>query len=91
VDLDQQRVALSLKRLQPEPWSQVFDYYEINQIVDAVITKLTNFGAFARIDDRIEGLIHISELSDKNITHQETKTDEPSETGSEEDKETIEA
>lgn len=69
VDLDQQRVALSLKRLQPEPWSQVFDYYEINQIVDAVVTKLTNFGAFARIDDRIEGLIHISELSDKNITH----------------------
>jgi small subunit ribosomal protein S1 len=67
--LEQQRVALSLKRLQPEPWSQVFDYYEINQIVDAVITKLTNFGAFARIDDRIEGLIHISELSDKNITH----------------------
>lgn len=132
VDLDQQRVALSLKRLQPEPWSQVFDYYEINQVVDAVITKLTNFGAFARIDDRIEGLIHISELSDKNITHprevvsegqavkvriihidpdrrrmglsmkqvedkenwsdyKETKTDEASETGSEEDKETIEA
>ncbi len=69
VDLEQQRVALSLKRLQPEPWSQVFDYYEINQVVDAVITKLTNFGAFARIDDRIEGLIHISELSDKNVTH----------------------
>ncbi len=69
VDRDQKRVALSLKRLEPEPWSQVFDYYEINQIVDAVITKLTNFGAFARIDDRIEGLIHISEISDKNITH----------------------
>ena len=69
VDRDQKRVALSLKRLEPEPWSQVFDYYEINQIVDAVIIKLTNFGAFARIDDRIEGLIHISEISDKNITH----------------------
>jgi small subunit ribosomal protein S1 len=69
VDHEQQRVALSLKRLQPEPWSQVFDYYEINQIVDAVVTKLTNFGAFARIDDRIEGLIHISEITDKNITH----------------------
>jgi small subunit ribosomal protein S1 len=69
IDHDQQRVALSLKRLQPEPWSQVFDYYEINQIVDAVVTKLTNFGAFARIDDRIEGLIHISEISEKNITH----------------------
>jgi small subunit ribosomal protein S1 len=69
VDRDQQRVALSLKRLQPEPWSQVFEYYQINQVVDAVITKLTNFGAFARIDDRIEGLIHISEISRKNITH----------------------
>ena len=69
VDREQQRVALSLKRLEPEPWSQVFDFYEINQIVDAVITKLTNFGAFARIDDRIEGLIHISEITDKNITH----------------------
>jgi small subunit ribosomal protein S1 len=69
VDREQQRVALSLKRLEPEPWSQVFDFYEINQIVDAIITKLTNFGAFARIDDRIEGLIHISEITEQNITH----------------------
>lgn len=69
VEHDQQRVALSLKRLQPEPWSEVFDHYQINQVVDAVITKLTNFGAFARIDNRIEGLIHISEISEKNIAH----------------------
>jgi small subunit ribosomal protein S1 len=69
VDIEQQRVALSLKRLQPEPWSKVFEHYQINQVVDAVITKLTDFGAFARIDDRIEGLIHISEISNKNITH----------------------
>lgn len=69
VDRDKQRVALSLKRLEPEPWSQVFDYYQINQVVEAVITNLTDFGAFARIDDRIEGLIHISEISNKNIAH----------------------
>jgi small subunit ribosomal protein S1 len=69
IEQDQQRVALSLKRLQPEPWSEVFDYYQIDQIVDATITKLTNFGAFARIDNRIEGLIHISELADRNIAH----------------------
>ena len=69
IEQDQQRVALSLKRLQPEPWSEVFDYYQIDQIVDATITKLTNFGAFARIDNRIEGLIHISELAERNITH----------------------
>jgi len=69
VDADQQRVALSIKRLQPEPWDEVFEYYQINQVVEAVITKLTDFGAFARIDDRIEGLIHISEITEKNITH----------------------
>ncbi len=69
IDRDQQRVALSLKRLQAEPWGEVFNHYQINQIVEAIVTKLTNFGAFARIDDRIEGLIHISEISNKNITH----------------------
>jgi small subunit ribosomal protein S1 len=69
VEHDQQRVALSLKRLQPEPWSEVFEHYQIDQIVNATITKLTNFGAFARIDNRIEGLIHISEISDRNIAH----------------------
>jgi len=69
VDRGKQRVALSLKRLEPEPWSQVFDYYQINQVVEAVVTNLTDFGAFARIDDRIEGLIHISEISNRNIAH----------------------
>ena len=69
VDRDQQRVALSLKRLQPEPWSEVFEHYSINQIADAVVTKVTDFGAFARIDNRIEGLIHVSEISDRNISH----------------------
>jgi small subunit ribosomal protein S1 len=69
IERDQQRVALSLKRLQPEPWSEVFEHYHIDQIVDATITKLTNFGAFARIDNRIEGLIHISEIAEQNIAH----------------------
>jgi small subunit ribosomal protein S1 len=69
IERDQQRVALSLKRLQPEPWSEVFEHYHIDQIVDATITKLTNFGAFARIDNRIEGLIHISEIAEHNIAH----------------------
>jgi small subunit ribosomal protein S1 len=69
VDLDQQRVALSLKRLEPEPWSEVFQHYQIDQVVEAVVTKITDFGAFARLDNRIEGLIHISELADRNINH----------------------
>lgn len=68
IDAERQRIGLSLKRLQQEPWSQVLDKYEIGQVVDAKITKLANFGAFAQID-AIEGLIHMSELTDGNIAH----------------------
>jgi small subunit ribosomal protein S1 len=68
IDIERQRIGLSLKRLQPEPWSQVLDKYEIGQVVEATITKLANFGAFAQIDE-VEGLIHLSELTDVNITH----------------------
>jgi len=60
---------LSLKRLQPEPWSEVDKTYYVGQLVKGTITKLTDFGAFARLDDNIEGLIHISELSDERINH----------------------
>lgn len=69
VDEEKKRIALSLRRLTPEPWSQVDRTYTVGQIVTARITKLTNFGAFARIDDAVEGLIHISELSDYRINH----------------------
>jgi len=69
VDRDRRRIALSLKRLQKEPWSQVGEKYEVGQLVDCTITKLTDFGAFARLDEEIEGLIHISELSDEHIEH----------------------
>ncbi len=68
VDSTRQRISLSLKRLQPEPWSQVLDKYQIGQVVDATITRLASFGAFAKVDE-VEGLVHISELSDANITH----------------------
>ena len=70
VDAERQRISLSLKRLQPEPWSRVLEKYEIGQIISATITRLATFGAFARVaEDEIEGLIHISELTDGNITH----------------------
>ncbi len=69
VDEDRKRIALSLRRLTPEPWSVVSDHYAVGQVVSATVTKLTNFGAFARIDDDIEGLIHISELTNYRINH----------------------
>lgn len=69
VDRDKRRIALSIKRLQKEPWSTVEERFQIGQLVAGTITKLTNFGAFARLDDDIEGLIHISELSEERIAH----------------------
>ncbi len=69
VDRDRLRIALSIKRLQPEPWSTVEERYQIGQLVTSKITKITDFGAFAQIDEDIEGLIHISEISDERIAH----------------------
>jgi small subunit ribosomal protein S1 len=69
VDRERRRIALSLKRLQQEPWSAVEERYQIGQLVDCTITKLTDFGAFARVDEDIEGLVHISELSEERIAH----------------------
>jgi small subunit ribosomal protein S1 len=68
VDLERRRIGLSLKRLQPEPWAQLIATYKVGDEVDATITKLTSFGAFARVGDQdVEGLIHISELSDDRV------------------------
>jgi small subunit ribosomal protein S1 len=69
IDREKRRIALSLKRLQKEPWAAVEELYQVGQLVSGTITKLTNFGAFARLDDAIEGLIHISELSDQHVGH----------------------
>lgn len=69
VDRDRKRIALSLKRLKAEPWTTVEDRYQIGQLVNATITKITDFGAFARLDEEIEGLVHISELSEDRIAH----------------------
>lgn len=69
VDREKKRIALSLKRLEPEPWTTIEQRYRIGQLVEGTITRLANFGAFARVDDEIEGLIHVSELSDSRISH----------------------
>jgi len=64
VDRDRKRIGLSLKRLQPDPWHEAEEKYEVGQIVKATVTNIVDFGAFARIEDGIEGLIHVTELSD---------------------------
>jgi len=69
IDRERKRIALSIKRLQPEPWTTVEDDYHVDDLVEGTITKLTDFGAFARLGTSVEGLIHISELSDERIGH----------------------
>jgi small subunit ribosomal protein S1 len=62
VDGDRSRVALSLKRLYPNPWETVEDRYQSGQITQAVITSILPFGAFARLEEGLDGLIHVSEM-----------------------------
>jgi small subunit ribosomal protein S1 len=69
VDHESRRIALSLRRTVPEPWDTVPDRYQVDQLISGTVTKLTNFGAFARIEGSVEGLIHISELSYNIISH----------------------
>ncbi|HRE48461.1 MAG TPA: S1 RNA-binding domain-containing protein [Aggregatilineales bacterium] len=63
------RVALSLKRLQPDPWETVERRYTIGQIIEGVITNVVDFGAFTRVEEGLEGLIHISELAEGSFLH----------------------
>ena len=69
VDRESLKIGLSLRRLQPEPWETVSEKFAVGQVVKGTITKLANFGAFARIGGGIEGLIHISELSPQVVKH----------------------
>ena len=69
IDAENRKIALSLKRLQPEPWETITERYQPGDIVDATVTKLTDFGAFARVEGSVEGLIHISELASRVINH----------------------
>jgi small subunit ribosomal protein S1 len=69
INAQDKKIALSIKRTQAEPWSRVASKYEVGQLVRGNVTQLANFGAFARIEDGIEGLVHVSELADERITH----------------------
>jgi small subunit ribosomal protein S1 len=67
VDLDRERVSLSLKATQEDPWRQFARTHAITQIVPGKVTKLVPFGAFVRVEDGIEGLVHISELAERHV------------------------
>ena len=69
IDTERRRIGLSMRQLQKDPWEDSVEDYHVGQLVEGTITRLVKFGAFARIDDHVEGLIHISELSENRIEH----------------------
>ena len=69
VDHERKRIGLSMRQLQKDPWEDQVKAYRVGQLVEGTVTRLVKFGAFARIDDQLEGLIHISELSEDRIEH----------------------
>jgi len=69
VDSDKKKIALSIRRAQPAHWDGIVDRYQVGEVVPGIVTKLATFGAFARIEGPVEGLIHVSELVDRRINH----------------------
>ena len=71
VDQERNRVGLSLKRLEPDPWTIIRSVYSEGELVEATITNLTRYGAFARLNDdyALEGLIHVSEMAEEHVEH----------------------
>ncbi len=67
VDMERERVSLSLKATQEDPWQHFARTHAIGQIVPGKVTKLVPFGAFVRVEDGIEGLVHISELAERHV------------------------
>jgi len=69
VDRERGHVGLSIKRLQPDPWQSAEEHYQVDQVVKGVITHVVDFGAFTRVEEGLEGLIHVSELAEGNFIH----------------------
>lgn len=69
IDREKKRIGLSIRQLMDDPWVNRISQYEVGQLLEGTITRLTKFGAFARIEEDLEGLIHISEISERRIEH----------------------
>lgn len=69
IDRDRKRIGLSIRQLQEDPWVEKVANLKEGQLIEGTITHLTKFGAFARLDEDLEGLIHISEISEQRVTH----------------------
>lgn len=71
VDREAKKIALSIRRAQPEQWEGMISQYQVGDLVPGIVTKLVAFGAFTRLPGPVEGLVHVSELVDRRINHPE--------------------
>jgi small subunit ribosomal protein S1 len=69
VNPEEKRIALSVKRLRPDPWAEVDTHYQVGDIIEGTVTNVVSFGAFVRVEEGLEGLVHISELAEGNFLH----------------------
>ena len=69
VDPAAERIALSIKRLQPDPWQSVEQRFAVGQLIEVTVTNVVDFGAFACVEEGLEGLIHISQLAEGQFLH----------------------
>src|SRR5204863_102324 len=67
VDSNQQRISLGMKQLATDPWSDIDAFFKIGDVVNGTVTKITSFGAFVELKDGIDGLVHISQISEERI------------------------
>jgi small subunit ribosomal protein S1 len=76
VDQETKKIALSIRRAAPEQWQDLIAKYAVGDVVPGVVTKLVAFGAFTRLPGPVEGLVHVSELVDRRISHPQEVVDE---------------
>ncbi len=76
IDEEKKRIGLSLRQLQDDPWKSRIDNFQVGELIEGTITRLTKFGAFAQLEGDIEGLIHVSEISDQRIEHPKEELNE---------------
>jgi small subunit ribosomal protein S1 len=69
VDPKEQRISLSLKKAQTDPWSEIATKYPVGKLVKGKVSKIASFGAFIELEDGVDGLVHISQISDQRVTH----------------------
>lgn len=67
VNEEKERISLSLKETLPDPWDTIDERFNVGDVVDATVTRVVDFGAFAKLEDGVEGLIHISQLADRHV------------------------